>query len=78
MAANNVVQLDAFRPKPTQDYSQWQWLHKTEYEKRIQILVDEGLIQSGTVVMNELGIPTVYIVRNPSVTTTVTFEANNT
>jgi hypothetical protein len=78
LEANNVVQLDAFR-KPAEH--NWGWHSLAEYQQRVQILIDEGLIQSGTVVMNEHGIPTVYIVPKPAVdhinVTFSPFEANN-
>lgn len=86
---NNVFRLDDYRkPKtevntqPLLDYSNWQWLHKSEYEKKIHLLIEEGWIKSGSVVMDDNGIPTVYITPNSGNTYHLDYttepEANNT
>jgi len=63
----------------------WAYLHQSDYEKKITTLVNEGIIKAGKVVMDEHGIPTVYVTMNTddyykldyTIDDTIT-EANNT
>jgi hypothetical protein len=80
--ASNVDQWAELHSNPPVDAvdETFVTVDKSVYEEKLQTLIDEGIIKSGSVTINEFGIPTIYVTPNMdyNVTLTAKPEANNT
>jgi hypothetical protein len=78
--SNNVVKLDDFRPKvDVPDTDNWARLHAVELEQKLQALINEGIITSGTVIIDPFGVPHVHVVpNNQFYNVTINQENSNT